>query len=120
TLRQDGQHRHLDCCLDSCAGFAIDEAAEIDRLPLPPRVAGLTPWELGASAKQQLRAAGTLHATAEMGSAAVLFSEEQGVTAEEGVQWLRQAWQHSDLVRLSFVRVPQSQRQLTMNDEPRP
>jgi hypothetical protein len=120
TLRQDGQQRHLDCCLDSCAGFCLDETVEGIALPLLPRVAGLAAWEVGAPAKQQLRVAGTLHAAAEMGSAAVLFTDETDVTAEDVVQWLRQAWQQTDVARVSFVRLPLSQQQLTMHDEPRP
>src|SRR5262249_17523740 len=90
ALRQAGHHRHLAACLDSVAGFALDEPTAA---PLSRRAAGVTPWDRHAAPKQQLGAAGLLHTGAETGTAAILLPEEETWPTEEVVQLLRQAWQ---------------------------
>jgi hypothetical protein len=114
ALRQDGAVRHLDACLDSAAGFSLDRSPDesTPTLPLAARAAGLTVWDASASAKQQLRAAGALHAVAEAGTAAVVLADEQALGVDEAAVLLRQARQQTELVRVRFVRPPQTQRQL--------
>jgi hypothetical protein len=104
VLRQDGRHSQLDTCLDALADFFLGEN--------PADPAGLTPWDVTAPVKSQLRAAGVLHA-AEAGTAAVLVPEGSTPTAEQTAGWLRWAWQHTDVVRLRFVRFARPHQQLT-------
>ncbi len=116
ALRQDGQGRRLETCLDSATGFSLDEAQDAaPSVPCapPPRIAGLTAWEPAAPPKHQLRAAGTLHAAAEMGTAAVLLPEEESLPAEQVLALLRQAWHHTEIVRLRFLRAAPVRKQLT-------
>ena len=82
--------------------------------PRPEATAGLTPWDAGAPAKNQLRAAGSLHAVAETGTAAVLFAEGQLPSPDRLVEWLREAWRRTDVLRLRFVRLAIPGRQLTL------
>ncbi len=110
VLRHDG--RHVATCLDGPATFTLrpDQygGGEIRD------IAGLTPWDVTAAAKGQLRAAGTLHDLAEMGTAALLLPEERPPTAEQVADWLRFAWRQTKVVRLRLVRVSASHRQLTL------
>ena len=70
------------------------------------RAAGLTAWEPSAPVKHQLRAAGTLHAAAEGGTAALFLPEDPRPTAEAVAEALRMAWKQSDVSRLRFTAAP--------------
>jgi hypothetical protein len=102
VLRADGRACLLETCLDAPPlGFGLTEEA-----------AGLTAWDAEAEMKQQLRTAGLLHATAEMGTAAVFLPD--GATPEQLADWLRMAWQQTDLGRVSLLRAAPAPRQLLL------
>jgi len=94
-LLQDGRSYQLDTCVDSPAEF-WQQGSAID--------IGLSGAEPKAPVRDQLRAAGALHAAAKMGTATVFLPEERQPHVEEIVQWLDYAWQKTDLVRLRFAR----------------
>jgi hypothetical protein len=110
VLRQDGAAQSLYTCLDAPASFRLEDAASMSA---PEGVAGLTTWDVERPVRQQLKSAGALHAIAEMGTAAVLLPAEEVQPTEEMVDLLRYAWQKTDVVRLRFVRVVPSIKQLT-------
>lgn len=107
VLREDKRTGHLESCLDSGNDWVLN-----GQWPEPTQVAGLTAWDEAAPLKNQLRAAGFLHAAADMGTAAILISDERPPTPEEVVHLLRFGWQQTDLVRVMFVRVRSKPRQL--------
>jgi hypothetical protein len=116
VLRQDGQTGYLDSCLEGMGlgSFWVNETTPVAlSLAAPPAVAGLTPWDENATPRNQLRAAGLLHAAAEIGTAGVLLSPQRPPSAEAVLELLRFAWQQTDVVRLRLLRVPQEQRQLS-------
>jgi hypothetical protein len=103
VLRQDGRAAHLDCCLDGPFDFGFAGP------PLAPeQVAGLTPWGAAAAVKAQLRAGGGLHGGGEAGTLALFLPADNSVTAEQVTEWLRLAWQQTDVVRLRLARAPAS------------
>jgi hypothetical protein len=110
TLRQDGAAHSLYTCLDAPASFRLED---MDNLTAPEGVAGLTPWDVAAPPRQQIRSASTLHEVAEMGTAAVLLSAEEVPATEELVELLHDAWHNTEVVRLRFVRVLPAVKQLT-------
>jgi hypothetical protein len=110
VLRQDGRAVLLETCLDTPEGFVM----EGEETPRPDEMAGLTAWDGMAPAKNQLRAAGTLHAIAETGTAAVLLADGELPPPERLVEWLREAWRRTDVVRLRFVRREAPARQLSL------
>jgi ATP cone domain len=99
VLRQDGGVSRLATCLDGPDDFHFG-----DRTPTSETVAGLTPWDETAAPKQQLKAAGALHMTAEGGAAALIFPDEVRPTAETIVDALRSAWKQSDVNRVRLLR----------------
>jgi hypothetical protein len=92
VLREDGRASLLDTCLDAWPAGATTEPS------------GLTPWDTTAAAKNQLRAAGPLHAVAEAGTVTVLDAEGRPSTAAAVVDLLRYAGQQTDVVRVRFAR----------------
>lgn len=110
VLRQDGRATHLDTCLDGPVSFRLNEPANA-RAALT--VAGLTAWDPAAPVKNQLRTAGFLHALAEGGTLALFVPENQPLSAEQLADWLRTAWQQTDVARLCLVRPSLAPRQLT-------
>lgn len=116
VLRQDGRHAHLDTCLDGPFGFRLSEAGSGgDAWPTDEETAGLTAWDAGAALKNQLRSAGVLHGMADGGTAALFLPEDKTPSAEQVAEWLRTAWQQTDVVRLHLVRGPGAARQLTFS-----
>jgi hypothetical protein len=113
VLREDGRACLIDTALDAPDGFTF--AADSGE---SSAVAGVTPWDAAAPVKAQLRAAGALHAAAEGGTAAVLLAEERPPAPEQVAEWLRWAWQQTDVGRVSFVRPAPARRQLTLPGEP--
>lgn len=103
VLRQDGRACLLDARLDGPADFRLPDDLE---QPGPGedarRVAGLTAWDAAAPARNQLRSAGALHAS-EAGTAALLVPRDSA--PEELAEWLRWAWNKTDVVRVRLVRV---------------
>ncbi len=96
VLRQDGRAAQLDCCLDGPfdGGLAGPPAGVAE-------VAGLTPWDGAAAAKGQLRAGGALHGGGG-GTLALLLPAERPPAAQVA-EWLRAAWEQTEVVRLRLV-----------------
>lgn len=114
-LRQDGASYHLETCLDGVGNFTL-KPAEVNASGLgnvlAENVAGLTSWNCHAPMKSQLQAIGALHAN-EAGTGALLLPEIGSVTGELVADWLRLAWEKTDIVRLRFVQVAEQPKQLT-------
>lgn len=110
VLEQDGRSCQLDSCVDGyrlpalpgCDGEGVMGTAE--------HVAGVTSWEAGAPAKEQLRADGLLHAAAGGGTALLVISDHQPPTAAETADLLRWTWQHTEAIRVRFLRTGQPSR----------
>ncbi|MBV9123149.1 MAG: hypothetical protein JO112_07320 [Planctomycetes bacterium] len=114
VLETDGQACRVDTAVDSAPNFFLPRAAEDQAASSSSNswVAGLTTWDAEASPRQQLRAAGLLHAAADLGTAAVLVPQEKPLVGEELVDLLRYAWHHTQVVRLRWLRVGPPPRQL--------
>lgn len=97
VLRQDGGRMRLATCLDGPDEFHLGDEWT------PERIAGLTAWQLSASVKSQLRAAGALHAGTEGGAAALFLPDRPRPTAETIADTLRIAWKQGDVSRVRFV-----------------
>lgn len=95
VLKRECASRQLESCVDS---------------PSPgweaPDEAGLTAGNEGAPLRQQLQASGTLHAVVRAGTACLRLPAERRLTADELVDLLRYAWQHTEVVRLRVERTP--------------
>jgi hypothetical protein len=128
VLEKDAQPCVLDTCVDSTLSHRLTPADHGGEEPLdgsqiwpisdgrwPPsmEVAGLTPWDANATAKDQLQSASPLHAAAGMGTVALLVTEERPLSAEELVRLLRYAWQQTEVSRVRLVRQVPQPRQLT-------
>jgi hypothetical protein len=91
VLARECAGRQLECGVDS---------------PLPGLLvgheAGLTSWDAALSFRQQLRAAGTLHAVGRAGT--LRLRTDRPLSAEELADLLRLAWQQSQVVRLVVER----------------
>jgi hypothetical protein len=106
VLRQDGRSAQMDTCLDGPFSFRLADAPADGA----ESVAGLTPWGPDASPKAQLRAGGALHAVAEHGTLALFLPPDEVADPEPVADWLRGAWQQTDLVRLRLLRPAATQR----------
>jgi hypothetical protein len=93
VLRVEGGACRLECCVD---------------LGWPDMEMERAPGGAVADAKNQLRAA------ADAGSAAVWLRASDPPTAAQAADWLRWAWQNTDLARLRLVRMTEAPRQLTV------
>jgi hypothetical protein len=98
VLRHDGGACRLETCLDN---LREDLAS------------GLTAWDGTVPVKEQLRTAGVLQGVAETGTAAVLVPEGRLPAPEQVADWLRWAWQRTEVVRVRLLRVAEPHRQLT-------
>jgi hypothetical protein len=98
VLRKDGGLTRLATCVDGPDGFRLGSDG-----PTFVRVAGLTPWDAAAPMKNQLRAAGALHAVAERGTMALFLPADPRPTAETAADCLRQAWHLSDVSRVRLL-----------------
>jgi hypothetical protein len=98
VLRQDGLACRIATCLDAAPGVAPVEGEA----------------ETTATVKQQLRAAGSLHAVAEGGTARIVLPGERPPGPEQIADWLRWAWQQTDVTRVRFHRPAPTQQQLTV------
>ena len=94
VLRQDGQACRLETCLD---GSRLWAAARPD-----------------AGGKAQLRVAGALHGAADLGTAVVVLDPDRPPAPEQVADWLRWAWQQTDVARVRLVRPAAADRQLTV------
>jgi hypothetical protein len=122
NLRQAGLAANLDVVLDGAcapgaAGFALADAAGVSGVnrvnwPSLEQVAGLTPWDPAATPRDQLRAAGALHAIAGAGTSAVLLPPQAAPEIDDLLDLLAFAWKHTEIVRLRLLRVPDRQAQL--------
>jgi hypothetical protein len=101
SLQEDlgvaGRSCRLDCCVDEGAGIGThcEEARD---------VAGVTGWDPSASWRAQLRAAGSLHAAVQGGTALIVQPTEKVLGGEDLVDLLRYAWEKTEVARLRFVR----------------
>jgi hypothetical protein len=98
VLRQEGLASRIATCVDAAPDGLLPEH---DR-------------EATTTVKQQLRAAGSLHAIAEGGTAGFVLPVEKPPLAEQVADWLRWAWQQTDVSRVRFLRPAQTQKQLTV------
>jgi hypothetical protein len=97
VLKEEARSSHLDACLDGPDDFLLGS-----ELVDGAAVAGLTGFNATATVKNQLRAAGALHAIAERGVAA-LFLGGDDATPEGSAERLRQAWETSDIAQLRLL-----------------
>jgi hypothetical protein len=117
VLRQDGRNCHLDTCVDGPCAFRLAEPREPAAAPTWPvaeDVVGLTPWDATAPLKNQLRAAGVLHAVTEQGTLALCLPDDRPPVPEQVLDWLEMAWRQTDVVRLRLVRGVVVHQQLTL------
>jgi hypothetical protein len=112
VLREDDRLGRIEACVDSCRDLLVGSAAELLDGSESTHAAGLTAWDVQATPRDQIKAAGSLHALVRRGTAAALISPEQVLTVEEVVDLLRYAWKQTELVRLRLVRIGRTQRQL--------
>jgi hypothetical protein len=91
VLRQEGRANLLDVCVDGSRKLVFGP----DRDPVSA--------DLGATPKQQLRAAGTLHADAGDGTAFVSLSSLEPPGADELFDLLLYSWRQTEIARLRFV-----------------
>jgi hypothetical protein len=114
VLRQDGRPAQMDGCLDGPWSFRLDRGpAGPAAGPPAEQVAGLTPWDATAPVKGQLRAGGVLHAACEGGTLALVVPQEPPATPAQAADWLRAAWQNTEVVRVRFLRGAPTLRQQT-------
>jgi hypothetical protein len=108
VLEREGPAAGLEACVDGTGG-GMEEWERAGAVPTAAawpeahQVAGLTAWALAAPARDQLRAAGALHAIAGRGTAAAVLPDP-GVPAEDVVDLLQFAWRQTDVVGLRFLR----------------
>jgi hypothetical protein len=98
ALDEDGRHSYLEACLDSPINTGSSDSDTLSS------AAGLSPWDELALPRQLIGAAGELHAIAGSGSLALMIGRDPSPTPTDVIDWLRHAWQHSDVVRLRLVR----------------
>jgi hypothetical protein len=104
VLQTEGLARRLHVKLDSPVGGWQPSMGSV----------GLSAWNPTATVKNQLKAAGTLHAIAESGTASVGLPNETPPTAEQIADWLHWSWQQTDLVRVRWGYASAADRQLTL------
>jgi len=75
---------------------------------------GLNSWDVTATAKNQLKAAGVLHSAAQSGTAALCLANEELSTPDQIVEWIRLAWTQGEILRLQLVRAPVPEGQLAL------
>jgi hypothetical protein len=117
ALQQDGPSYLLNACLDAMPeeAFALErrgpnpESERRDAWAYSP--AALGRWDVSASAREQLRAAGALHGVAGRGTAAIHLSDEEWLDPKQQIELLQYAWQHTQINCVRFVRklVPERQ-----------
>ena len=128
VLEKDAQAYALETGVDSALGHRLQPAGRgpeeppdsrhlwpisDGRWPSPEELAGLTPSDPRAAAKDQLQGASPLHKAAGAGTVALLVSEQRPLSAEELVRLLRFAWQQTEVTRVRLVRQVPQPRQLT-------
>jgi hypothetical protein len=112
VLRHDGRAVQMESCIDGPWSFQLDSGpAGAAPGPSAGQVAGPTPWDATAPVKAQLRAGGALHATCEGGTLALFVPEEAHPTPQQAVDWLRAAWQSTEVVRVRLLRASPTLRQ---------
>lgn len=103
-LAADGRACHLEACLDTSAAFTEAPFSFPGQAFTLESVCGVTPWDVRASGKQQLKASGTLHASLTGGTAAILVPDDSAPSLDELAALLRTAWRQTDIARLRFLR----------------
>jgi hypothetical protein len=107
VVQQDGRSRQIDAVIDGPDSCRVtDDGTALTSATI---VAGLTSWDRHALPRDQLRAAGALHALSGSGLAVVFIDPDDAATIPE---LLRFAWQQTDVVRVRFVssRAQETQR----------
>jgi hypothetical protein len=104
VLHTDGLARRLHVRMDSPLGSWQPSTGSV----------GLTAWNPTATVKNQLKAAGALHAVAESGTTIVCLSSESPPTVEQIADWLQWTWQQTEIVRLRWGLASAAGRQLTL------
>jgi hypothetical protein len=98
-LLRDGGSCRLDARLDS--SFALHAG------PHAAGLADLTPADAAAPPREQLRAAGLLHAAAGAGTAALVVPLDQALDPSGLADLIHFAWRHTEIVRLRVASVGQ-------------
>jgi hypothetical protein len=104
VTKAEGLSRRLHVQLDSPLGEGPPFAES----------AGLSATSATAPVKNQLRAAGALHAVAASGTAWVRTPGETTPPAEQIADWLKWTWQQTDIVRLRWAFSSAAARQLAL------
>jgi hypothetical protein len=104
VLHQDGLASRLHVQIDS----------PLEKLEASTDAVGLTSWDATATAKNQIKAAGALHAVAGSGTATVFPPEGEAASADQILDWLRCAWEQTEVVRLRCAPSALAGRQLML------
>jgi hypothetical protein len=112
VLQKGGRLSGLETCVDSAVEFAMEDLAAQSAQRPALRASGLTSSDPHATPKSQLKAAGSLHAAAEAGTAVVHMPADRPLTAEEVASLLDYAWHQTQVVRLRFISLVHAQRQM--------
>jgi hypothetical protein len=98
VLQQASRTAQMDACLDGPAAFGLDGAPSSREV-----VAGLTPWDVSASIRSQLRAGDAIHGLSGHGTVALFVPRDGSMVAEQVVDSLRFAWRQTDAVRVRLL-----------------
>jgi hypothetical protein len=105
VLHAQGSACLIETTLDSPPEFRLNGVST---------AAGVTPWSAESPVPKQLAAAWDLHGAARGGTAAVLLADHARPQAETLVEWLRCAWEQTEVERVRFLRPAAGHRQLTL------
>lgn len=89
VLSQDGRHALLETCVDAPATVPLTGSP--------------------AESRDRLRAAGAMQTATGCGTVTLALPDGEPVIPSDAAEWLRFAWQRTDMVRLRFSRLPASQ-----------
>jgi hypothetical protein len=107
TLRYDGEVGLVDGVLDASDALMMPPMGQ-EASSMPEYWAGVTSWAEATTARQQLKAADSLWSAGDGGTALVRLSGEKSLPPEEIVNLLRFVWLQTDVMRLRFVRLPET------------
>lgn len=102
ALRDDGRVCLLETCLEGPGSFAC----AMDSDPALEQVAGVTPWDAASTPRQQLKAAGMLHAACDGGTCAVWLTGAEPTPAEQLADLLQWAWLNTAVGTVRFLLAP--------------
>jgi hypothetical protein len=112
AVRVESRHRYLESSLDSAGPPSFDEQSLVPSglsCLSPEKAPGITCWDPQMPLRHQLQGAGQLQAVTKTGTALLLLSAGQSITAEQVVDLLHRAWQETEITRLRLRRLPCAQ-----------